>query len=60
MVITMIEVTVFASALDFRNNKRALCKRVDWIESIQFPFEHLIKAFKALYGDKCIIVFNIQ
>lgn len=56
----MIEITVYTSVLDFGINNRALCKRVDWSESIQFPFEHLIKAFKALYGDKCIIVFNIQ
>ena len=57
---SMIEVSVYSHAVDFQNNKRALCKRVDWSDSIQFPFEHLLKAFKALYGDSCIIVFNID
>lgn len=56
----MIEVSVYSHAVDFKNGKRALCKRSEWSDSIQFPFEHVIKAFKALYGDKCIITFNID
>lgn len=55
----MIEVTVYSHAVDLEKNNKALCKRVDWSDSLQFPFEHTIKAFKALYGDRCIINFQV-
>ena len=45
----MIEFRVFATLADFGSNKPALVKRLE-CEGVKVPYDHLIEAFRCLYG----------
>lgn len=52
-----MEVRVFNNMSDWSAHKSALVKRVEDCSSIMFPFDSVIRSFKALYGDECVVEF---
>lgn len=53
----IMEVRVYNNTLDWSARKSALVKRVESCSDILFPFDSVIRSFKALYGDECVIEF---
>jgi len=53
----MIEFKVYSSLADFGSNKPALVQRLDY-EGMKVPYDHIIEAFRCLYGSQCVIQFT--
>lgn len=51
----MIEVSVYRCTSDWNNNNRCMCQRVEYSDSISFPFDEIRKSLKVLFGKDCII-----
>ena len=55
----MIEISVYETSKDFAQNKRAFCRRVDET-SLCFPWDSVIMAFRALFGNSSIVTFTLM
>ena len=54
----MIEVSVYATSLDYSENHCALRKRVD-NDNFHVCYDDIIRANKCLFGNQCIITFVV-
>lgn len=55
----MIEVSVYVSAADFANNKRAFCHRFNYV-GVSVPYDSIIDSFRCLFGSKSIVTFTVM
>lgn len=55
----MIEISVYEASKDFAQNKRAFCRRVDET-SVCFPWDSVIMAFRAIFGNSSIVTFTLM
>lgn len=55
----MIEVSVYENSHAFAQNKRLFCRRVDET-SVCFPWDSIIVAFRAIFGNSSIITFAMM
>lgn len=57
-----VRVSVYMNSVSYANNNaRPVFERViDWDDSLKFPFESLVAANKALFGQKCITVIELS
>lgn len=55
----MIEVSIYVSSVDKIANRCALRRRLN-DSDFRIPYDDIISAAKALFGDLCIIVFEVS
>lgn len=53
----MIECKVYATLADFASQHTALVRRIE-CEGVRVPYDHLIEAFRCLYGSECVVQFT--
>ena len=58
-MINGISIRVYASNSDFAQNKPTITRNVCTSDSVQFPYESVIRGLKALYGSDCVIDFCV-
>lgn len=59
-LVEMIEVVVFKTVSDWENNQSCMCRRVEYNDSISFPFDEIRKAIKVFFGKDCVIVITLM
>ena len=55
----MIEISVYENGHAFAQNKRAFCRRIDET-AISVPWDSIVMAFRALFGNSSIINFTLM
>lgn len=55
-----ITIKVFQSSSAFAQNKRAMERIVESVDSNSIPFESIIVALRFLYGESAIVQLNIS
>lgn len=55
-----ITIKVFQSSAAFAQNKRALERIIESVESSSIPFDSIIQALRFLYGESAIVQLNIS
>lgn len=55
-----ITIKVFPSSSAFAQNKSAMERIVEPVDSDSIPFESIIKALRFLYGESAIVQLNIS
>lgn len=54
-----MEIRVFKNSNDWAAHKLVLCQRVDSPDGLLFPYDSCVRAFRALYGENCVIDFIV-
>ncbi len=55
----MIEISVYENGNAFAKNNRAFCRRVDET-SVCFPWDSVVMAFRAIFGNSSIVTFTLM
>lgn len=51
----MITIKVFMNLNAFAANQRVFERRIEWDQSLKFPFEDCIRVFKYLFGSESVV-----
>ena len=54
-----MELRVYKSLNDWSARNSVLAVRIDVVDGLLFPYDSTVRAFKAIYGDSCVIDFVI-
>lgn len=54
-----LQIKVFSSVSAMQDSKRCFERMIDVNENVSIPFSSLLRDFKFLYGDSCVVSFNI-
>ena len=54
----MLEVSVYATDVDYNKKHRAICRRID-NDNFHVCYDSIISAFHCLFGNNCVIEFVI-
>lgn len=55
-----LQIKVFMNVSALSGNSSCFERLVDCHEDLSVPFESLFKDLKFLYGDSCVVQFNVQ
>lgn len=54
-IVRMITIKVFMNLDAFAANQRVFERRVEWDQSVKFPFEDCVRVFKCLFGQGAVV-----
>lgn len=55
----MITIKVFMNLDAFAANQRVFERRIEWDQSIKFPFEDCLRVFKCLFGQNAVLSIDL-
>lgn len=55
----MITIKVFMNLDAFAANQRVFERRVEWDQSVKFPFEDCLRVFKCLFGPGAVLSIDM-
>ena len=53
----MIEISVFATKKDWSDRSCALCKRIDFEDSLKVDTNSIVSTMRCLFGSDCVVDF---
>ena len=53
----MIEVSVYATKLDWSNHRSALTKRLDFENDLKVDCKSIVDSMRCLFGSDCVVDF---
>lgn len=54
----MITIKVFMNLDAFAANQRVFERRIEWDQSVRFPFEDCVRVFKCLFGSGAVLTID--
>ena len=58
-IVRMITIKVFMNLDAFAANQRVFERRIEWDQSIKFPFEDCLRVFKCLFGQNAVLSIDM-